>query len=126
MGATSTAIRNTQRNRPTLRELEVFRSVIRCGKTTAAARQLGISQPAVSRALAQLEARKGEMLFRRDGNRLVPTAEALALDRELEPMFEVLARLLLPSGSGNQGLDCFSAPISQHFVALRLLATTGA
>ncbi len=79
--------------RPTLRELEVFRSVIVCGKTTAAARQLGISQPAVSRALAQMEAHRGETLFRREGNRLIPTEEALALNQELEPVFEVLARI---------------------------------
>lgn len=93
MARTKTEPRSAQRERPTLRELEVFRSVIACGKTTAAARQLGISQPAVSRALCQLEARRGKTLFRRAGNRLAPTAEALALNRELDPMFEVLARL---------------------------------
>jgi DNA-binding transcriptional LysR family regulator len=86
--------------RPTLRELEVFRSVIVCGKTTAAAHQLGISQPSVSRALSHLEERRGETLFRREGNRLVPTPEALALNQELEPVFEVLAKIDSPSGAG--------------------------
>ena len=105
--------------RPTLRELEVFRSVIACGKTTAAAQQLGISQPAVSRALNQLEARRGETLFRREGNRLVPTVEALALNQELEPVFDVLARIAYPAVASNRRatLRIFAtATFSQYFL----------
>jgi DNA-binding transcriptional LysR family regulator len=81
------------RDGPTLREFEVFRAVIDARKTTAAATRLGISQPAVSRALASLEERLGRLLFERDGGRLVPTAEALALNGELDPIFEGLARI---------------------------------
>lgn len=99
--------------RPTLRELEVFRSVILCGKTTAAASQLGISQPAVSRAISQLEARRDEILFHRVGNRLVPTSEALALNQELEPVFEVLARVALgPAERGRARVLRIVAPAS--------------
>ncbi len=76
-----------------LRELEALRAVIGAGTATAAARRLGVSQPAVSRALAQLETRLGKILFERDGGRLLPTAEALALNRELEPLFDSLSRL---------------------------------
>ncbi|MDJ0946465.1 MAG: LysR substrate-binding domain-containing protein [Kiloniellales bacterium] len=76
-----------------LRELEALRAVIEAGTATAAARRLGISQPAVSRALAQLETRLGKILFEREGGRLLPTAEALALNRDLEPMFDALLRL---------------------------------
>ncbi len=71
-----------RRSRPSLRELEVLHAVISFAKTTAAAATLGISQPAVSRAIASLEARTGRALFFRDGGRLVPTADALALDME--------------------------------------------
>lgn len=81
------------REGPTLREFEVFRAVIDARKTTAAATRLGISQPAVSRALANLEERLGRVLFERDGGRLVPTAEALALNGELDPIFDGLARI---------------------------------
>lgn len=77
----------------TLRELEVFRALVATGKTTAAAHRLGISQPAVSRSLTQLETRLGRKLFRRDGGRLVPMAEALAMDAELEPVFAALERI---------------------------------
>lgn len=79
--------------RPTLRELEALRALIMLGKTTAAAQKLGISQPAVSRAIHELEFRTDLVLFRREGGRLVPTAEALALQRESEPIFLTLERL---------------------------------
>lgn len=79
--------------RPTLRELEVLRTLIAYGKTTAAARKLNISQPAVSRAIHQLEQRTGLELFRRETGRLVPTAEALALYQQCEPIFLTFERL---------------------------------
>jgi DNA-binding transcriptional LysR family regulator len=77
----------------TVRDLEILHAVIETGKTTAAAARLGISQPAVSRTLAQLEARSGRKLFRRSGQSLAPTADALALYEETKPIFDSLARL---------------------------------
>lgn len=79
--------------RPSLRELEILRALITLGKTTAAAAKLKISQPAVSRAIAQLEERTGLVLFRRESGRLLATAEALALHQEAEPIFQTLERL---------------------------------
>jgi DNA-binding transcriptional LysR family regulator len=83
----------SHRNGPTLRELEVLRAVITEGKTTAAAHKLGISQPAVSRAIQQLEARLGRQLFHRSGNKIQPTSEGLAFNEQIEPIFATLARL---------------------------------
>jgi DNA-binding transcriptional LysR family regulator len=77
----------------TLRDIEVLRAVVAARKTTAAATQLGISQPAVSRAIAQLEERAGRRMFRREGGRLVPTADALTLYAETTPVFDALSRL---------------------------------
>ncbi|MFD2236908.1 LysR substrate-binding domain-containing protein [Aureimonas populi] len=77
----------------TLRELEVLRALVEAGTTTAAARQLGLSQPAVSRALGQLEAQLGRKLFERAGGRLMPTAEALFANEEVEPIFAALSRI---------------------------------
>lgn len=91
------------RDGPTLREFEVFRAVIDARKTTAAATRLGISQPAVSRALAHLEERLGRVLFERDGGRLVPTAEALALNSELDPIFDALGRIAQRQWQSPQG-----------------------
>lgn len=77
----------------TLRELEVLRALVETGKTTVAGQRLGLSQPAVSRALAELEATLGRQLFDRAGGRLVPNAEALAVNDELGPIFSALARI---------------------------------
>lgn len=84
---------NGRSSRPSVRELEVLHAVITTRKTTAAAQRLGVSQPAVSRAIGALEARLGRALFVRDGGRLVPTADAFALDAEAAPIFAALERL---------------------------------
>lgn len=76
-----------------LREFEALRAVIDTGATTTAARRLGISQSAVSRAIAQLEARMGCLLFDREAGRIHPTAEALALNENLDKLFAALATI---------------------------------
>lgn len=83
----------TSRMGITLRELEVLRALVTSGTATAAADRLGISQPAVSRAVAQIESRLDRKLFRREGGRLIPTAEALAIDAELDTVFAALGRI---------------------------------
>lgn len=60
---------------------------------TRAAESLGISQPAVSRLLADFEAGVGFALFERRQGRLVPTAEAHALNEEVERAFVGLERV---------------------------------
>ncbi|WP_306930046.1 helix-turn-helix domain-containing protein [Agrobacterium larrymoorei] len=42
-----------------LRLLEIFDAIMRCGTTVEAAEQLGISQPAVSNGIRQLETQTG-------------------------------------------------------------------
>ncbi len=64
--------------------------MILSGTTISAARQLGISQSAVSRALASLEARLQTTLFVRNGGRLTPTAEAVRLNDNLDTLFQAL------------------------------------
>ncbi len=66
------------------RQIEAFRWVMRRGSITAAAQQLAISQPAVSRLVGDLEIRTGLALFERRGNSLTPTPEAEALLAEVE------------------------------------------
>jgi DNA-binding transcriptional LysR family regulator len=61
------------------RQLEMFEAVITLGSVTEAARHLGVTQPAVSAAMAKLERSVGFPLFRRDGRRALPTAEARLL-----------------------------------------------
>ncbi len=67
--------------------------MISTGTTLAAAHRLGIAQSTVSRALSDLEARVGSTLFVRDGNRILPTAEALKLNVTLDPLFAALTEI---------------------------------
>lgn len=67
-----------------LRQLEAFRATMHAGTVVAAAGLLNVTQPAVSRLIAELEMRIGFALFERRGRRLVPTAEAQQLYREIE------------------------------------------
>lgn len=70
--------------------LRVFDAVLRTHSVTAAAAQLGLTQPAVSNALARLRAAFGDPLFLRAAQRM----EATPFARELaEPVRQALALL---------------------------------
>lgn len=64
------------------RQIRAFRAVMLLGSTAKAGRQIGVSQPAISRLLRDLENQAGCELFDRRQGRLVPTAEADALFQE--------------------------------------------
>ncbi len=76
------------------RQMAVFRAVMDAGSASAAARLLGLSQPAVSRQVAQLESVLDLDLFARERGRLLPTAHATELYRELAHAFEGVDRVL--------------------------------
>ena len=59
-----------------LRQLHVFREVLRAGSTRRAAAALGVSQPAISQHVKQLEATLGIALFERSTNRIQPLPTA--------------------------------------------------
>lgn len=75
------------------RQLEVFRAVIWANGITAAAKALNVSQPAVSRTIADLEYSVGFKLFRRVGNRATPTDEARLFLEEVDRSFVGLEAL---------------------------------
>lgn len=68
-----------RRIQPHLTALPVFEAAARLGSFTRAGGELGISQPSVSRHIANLEEALGQPLFTRDHNRLTLTAEGAAL-----------------------------------------------
>ena len=72
--------------RVTLRQWAVFAAIAQCETTTAAGSQLGLSQSAVSAALAELESTLGHPLFDRHARRL----HLNALGRQLLPQAQAL------------------------------------
>lgn len=75
------------------RQLEAFRKVMLTGSMTIAAERLQVSQPAVSRLIKDLEASIGIRLFRREGNRLIPGAEAQVLFREVDLFYRGIEQI---------------------------------
>jgi DNA-binding transcriptional LysR family regulator len=71
-----------------LRQMEVFRAIMREGTVTDAAKLLGLSQPSVTELLKHTEAKLGFRLFDRIKGRLRPTSEAHLLFEEVEAIFE--------------------------------------
>lgn len=101
-----------------LRQIEAFRAVMVHGSATAAARALGISQPAVTRLIRLLEDRSRIRLFARERGRLVATREAMLLDEEvgriyygIERVRSVMVRL---RDHGGGYLRILSAPSLAH------------
>lgn len=78
---------------PSLRQLELFRLMMRTRNVTETARLLRISQPSASQTLRDMETELGLELFARTGGRLRPTAEAMALLPSVERVFSDHASL---------------------------------
>lgn len=77
---------------PSISLLSAFESVCRTGSTLAAARDLNLTQGAVSRLIQNLEAQLGVTLFLRERRRLVPTDAALAYARDVVKALELISR----------------------------------
>lgn len=75
------------------RQIEAFHALIAMGTTIKAAELLGISQPAVSRLIKQLEQETRLKLFDRESGRMRPTREGQAFHREVDRTFLSLRKL---------------------------------
>lgn len=76
----------------TLRHMEIFSEVYRARKVTQAAQALHMTQPAVSRALLELERHYGTRLFERTSRRLSPTQAGHALYAQAQQLLELFRR----------------------------------
>jgi DNA-binding transcriptional LysR family regulator len=101
--------------------IDLFRAVMRHGGMTRAAAALGIGQPHISRAIAQLEAELGFSLFVRGHGSALPTQEGEAFAHEVEQTYAGLehlrhaARQIRERGTGSLRVAC------QPSLASRLL-----
>lgn len=95
------------RRLPPLTGLEAFAAVVRTGSAKAAAADLSLSAPALSRRLQGLERVIGQPLFDRHHQALRLTPAGRRLAAELGPALDDLARAIegaMPGGRGGQGV----------------------
>jgi LysR family glycine cleavage system transcriptional activator len=83
-------MRDVVRQVDRLQRLAVFESAARLGSFTAAALELGMTQPAVTRQIRALELSLGTELFRRSSNRSVLTDLGARLSDHITAAFDVI------------------------------------
>jgi DNA-binding transcriptional LysR family regulator len=86
-----------------LRDLDILMAIIETGSMGKAAARLNLSQPAVSKAMAELEAAIGVQLLDRSRRGVVPTAYGIALGKRSIAIFNDLRQ-------GIQEIDFLSDP----------------
>ena len=95
-----------------LSQLNAFRAIVECQTVTAAAEQLHLSHPAVSRLLSGLEDQLGFKLFNRKKNSMSLSDEGQAFYLEVAKVFDAIS-----------GLTCSADSIrTGHFGSLNIAA----
>ena len=98
-----------------VRQIETYQAVMTYGTTSKAAEVLGMSQPAVSKAIMTLERSIGFKLFDREKGRIIPSAEGQLFFREVQISLAGIAKLrsaaarIRDYGSGDIRVACLSA-----------------
>lgn len=109
-----------------LRDLDIFNAIMQTGGASSAADLLGISQPGVSRALADLERKIGFRLFDRIKGRLKPTREGQLFHQDVRASFAGLDRLRLRAAQirevGEGALSVASLSALGHSVVPQAIA----
>lgn len=104
--------------------LSAFEAAARHQNFSHAARELGITQPAVSRAVALLEDQVGEKLFLRAGPRITLTAHGTELGIVMSDSLDAIKRLLASWKEARSGrvpvLLSISSSMAAHWLIPRL------
>jgi DNA-binding transcriptional LysR family regulator len=109
-----------------LREMEIFVRVVEAGSFSAAARDLNMGQPAVSKTIASLEDRLGVRLLTRSTRKLSPTEAGTAFyERAVRAIGEAdeAEAAAQGAGAGLEGRLRVSAPVT--FSRLHLVPKLG-
>ncbi|WIY25170.1 LysR family transcriptional regulator [Parasedimentitalea psychrophila] len=113
--------------RITARQIELFQMAYRHRSTRKAANALNISQPAISRAVADLEAEMAVALFDRAGRKFEPTAAAHSLSAAIRSHYYGIDRVVEAASliaSGTFGvLNVVALPAVADTVVARAAAT---
>lgn len=99
---------------PSMSLLAAFEAVNRTGSTTAAAKELQLSQGTVSRLVATLEAQIGRALFIRHKKRLIPTDIAADYARDISAALDLVQRASMKAAA-NLGGGALSLAILPAF-----------
>jgi LysR family glycine cleavage system transcriptional activator len=105
---------------PSANYLFCFEAAARRRSFTAAAHELNVSQPAVSKTIRLLEEATGLKLFRRDHTKLELTADGLRLYKETQEAFDHL-HMVISSLQKKHSSDVVRVSFSTSFVQLWLL-----
>lgn len=108
----------------TLKQLEYFAAVAETGSITAAARDLHVAQPPVSRQLAQLEDELEVQLFRRNNKGIELTEAGKCLRQQIQQTFQDLrsvARRVRDLDAGLRGQLSIGVVYSDVPIVLELL-----
>ena len=103
-----------------LNQLEYFVKTVECGGANAAARELSVSQPAISAAIRELEEELGVPLFRRVRQQLILTEEGAAFYRRVGPLLiqlQVAVHQVQAMAGGPQALRLCLPPMIGMFMA---------
>ena len=73
--------------------IEAFSEVVNCGSVSAAAKKIGVSQPAVSQLIKKLEGAVGVPLFVRRNGVISPTSRAESLRDDVEQLLAQLDKI---------------------------------
>ena len=101
------------------RQIEAFRCLMIAGTSVGAARKMHITQPAISRLIADLETDLGFRLFNRSKGRLEPTTAGVRYYQAVEENFLGLERLMQVAGNIRN-----EAPEGLTIACLPVLAST--
>src|SRR4051812_4792002 len=85
--------------------LPALEALIRCRNVTRAGEAVGLSQPAMSRALARLRALLGDPILVKTPGGLAPTARAAALAPQLAASLDRIGAVLRPQLFDAEALD---------------------
>lgn len=104
-----------------LRVLGYFLAVAREKKFTRAAEQLHVTQPTLSRQIAELEAELGVKLFTRSSHNIVLTEEGMMLKRRAQEILSLADRTKRDFIGRQEELEGTVAVGSGEFLSTRLL-----
>ncbi|AOA58711.1 LysR family transcriptional regulator [Acinetobacter larvae] len=106
--------------RPDLNLLYALDALLQEGSVVGAAKRMNLSPPAMSRTLSRLRESTGDPIFVQSGRQLVPTAHALQLAKNLQPLIHDATQVLLPSDAIDlaQLTDQFNIRANDVFVAI--------